>query len=108
MVAPTESGTQYILLATSQNGQYGTNNCNTGTTRTSKCQTAWIKYGLLSFATVGVVTDFVEGNSQLCKRPFVSGYHISYNPQFMLVCWHHKITDPQINHFIFSVPWYRW
>ena len=56
------------LPATSQDGQYGTNNCGTGTSQTSKCQTAWIKYGLSPFATVGVVTDFVERNSQLCKR----------------------------------------
>ena len=48
------------LPATSQDGQYGTNNCGTGTSQTSKCQTAWIKYGLSLFATVGVFTDVVN------------------------------------------------
>lgn len=36
--------------------------------KTSKCQTAWIKYGLLFFATVRLVTDFVKRRLQLCKR----------------------------------------
>jgi hypothetical protein len=56
------------LPATSQDGQYGTNNCGTGTSQTSNCQTAWIKYGLPFFATVGFVTDFFERNLQLSKR----------------------------------------
>lgn len=34
---------------TSQDKQYGTNNCGTDSSQTSNCQTAWIKYGLSFF-----------------------------------------------------------
>jgi hypothetical protein len=40
------------LPATSQDEQYGTNNCGTGTSQTSNCQTAWIKYDHCSFEII--------------------------------------------------------
>jgi len=55
------------LPTTSQDGQYGVNNCGTGTSQSSKCQTIRIKYGMPFSAMKIFVTNF-QYNPQLCKR----------------------------------------
>ena len=63
------------LPTTSQDEQYGINNCGTGSSETSKCQTAWIKYGLLFFETIELITNVQHAALQAI---FVSGRHVRF------------------------------
>ncbi|KIM37840.1 carbohydrate-binding module family 13 protein [Hebeloma cylindrosporum] len=87
------------LPATSQDGQYGTNNCGTGNSQTSKCQTAWINsasdFCLWAPPYYGTIGDTERVNVAYCTKSgrgartipngALKGVHFVKTPEYVQV-----------------------